>query len=235
MGRTLPVDSESGPPFLVYLAVNADSLATWFLDALAGLGERLAAVTFDRDDDLQEASPRRCSGRSGTMATHDVPTSADFARAITLEFGWVCCRSKSASRRLRRARSWIWPRGIRLMYRCIRSGGTWCHPCSMPCRPRSGQLKKATRSRSLQMAFVAPTGVDPVTFRFSVIQRRISHSIYMGDILLIRHFSGCSQLLAVGFRAGNGPEMAQDRCDAPAVSSKRANPGTRFCRISRHE
>ena len=243
MVRTLPVDSESGPPFLVSLAVNADSLPTWFLDALAGLGERLAAVTFDRDDDLQEGSLRRCSGRSGTMATHYVPTSADFARPIMLEFGWGCCRSNSASRRLRRACSWNWPRGIRLMCRCIRSGGTWCHPCSMPCRPRcatvcrprSGQLKKATRSRSLQMAFVAPTGVDPVTFRFSVIQRRISHSIYMGDILLIRHFSGCSQLLAVGFRAGNGPEMAQDRCDAPAVSSRRANPGTRFCRISRHE
>jgi hypothetical protein len=66
--------------------------------------------------------------------------------------------------------------GIRLMCRCIGSGGNWCHPCSMPCRPRCatvrrprcGQLKKATRSRSLQMAFVAPTGVDPVTSRFSV-------------------------------------------------------------------
>ena len=32
-----------------------------------------------------------------------------------------------------------------------------------------GGTKKATRSRSLQMAFVAPTGVDPVTFRFSVM------------------------------------------------------------------
>jgi hypothetical protein len=109
MLRTLPVDSESGPPFLVSLAVNADSLATWFLDALAGLGERLATVTCDRNDDLQEASLRRCSGRSGTMATHYVPTSTDFARAIMLEFGWDCCWGNSASRRLRRACSWNWP------------------------------------------------------------------------------------------------------------------------------
>ena len=56
---------------------------------------------------------------------------------------------------------------------------------------------------------MAPTGVDPVTFRFSVIQRGISHSVYMGDILLIRYFSDWSQLVAVGFRAENGPEMAQ--------------------------
>ena len=68
--RTPRVYSESGSLFLVSLAVNADSLATWFVDALAGLGERLAAVTCDRNNDLQEASLRRCSGRSGTMATH---------------------------------------------------------------------------------------------------------------------------------------------------------------------
>jgi len=101
--RTPRVYSESGSLFLVSLAVNADSLAIWFVDALAGLGERLAAVTFDCNDDLQEASLRRCTGRSGTMATHYVPTSADFARPIMLEFHWGCCRGNSASRRLRRA------------------------------------------------------------------------------------------------------------------------------------
>jgi LysR family transcriptional regulator (chromosome initiation inhibitor) len=158
--RTLRVDSDSGRPFRVSLAVNADSLATWFLDALAGLGGRLGVVfdlhredqerttallrdgtviaavtstrdavqgcvieplgimryravatpafrerwmpgtatptqladapvvTFDRNDDLQEAFLRKFSGRTGAMAAHYVPTSADFARAIALEFGW---------------------------------------------------------------------------------------------------------------------------------------------------
>lgn len=157
--RTLRVDSEPGRPFRVSLAVNADSLATWFLDALAGLGESLGVVfdlhredqehttallragtviaavtstrdavqgcvteplgvmryravatpafrerwmpeatggarladapvvTFDRNDDLQEAFLRKYSGRSGLVA-HYVPTSADFARAIIREFGW---------------------------------------------------------------------------------------------------------------------------------------------------
>ena len=50
-------------------------------------------------------------------------------------------------------------------------GWGWCRGNSASRRLKrvcSGQLKKATRSRSLQMAFVAPTGVDPVTFRFSV-------------------------------------------------------------------
>jgi len=157
--RTLRVDSESGRPFQVSLAVNADSLATWFLSSLAGLGESLGVVfdlhredqertaallragtviaavtstrdavqgcvieplgvmryravatpafrerwmpgaagadllagapvvTFDRNDDLQETFLRRFGGRPGGAA-HYVPTSADFARAIILEFGW---------------------------------------------------------------------------------------------------------------------------------------------------
>lgn len=157
--RTLRVDSEPGRPFQVSLAVNADSLATWFLDALAGLGESLGVVfdlhredqerttallragtviaavtstrdavqgcvieplgimryravatpgfrdrwmprgsapmeladapvvTFDRNDDLQAAFLQEYCGGSA-MASHYVPTSADFARAITLGFGW---------------------------------------------------------------------------------------------------------------------------------------------------
>ncbi|MHC5797817.1 LysR family transcriptional regulator ArgP [Lacisediminihabitans sp. FW035] len=159
--RTLRVDSEPGRPFRVSLAVNADSLATWFLDSLAGLGERLGVVfdlhredqerttallragtviaavtstreavqgcvieplgimryravatpafrdrwmpgetvltrladapvvTFDRNDGLQERFLREFSGSgSGSPAAHYVPTSADFARSIMLEFGW---------------------------------------------------------------------------------------------------------------------------------------------------
>ena len=51
--RTLRVDSEPGRPSRVSLAVNADSLATWFLDALAGLGESLGVV-FDLHREDQE-------------------------------------------------------------------------------------------------------------------------------------------------------------------------------------
>ena len=42
-------------------------------------------VTFDRNDDLLEAFLQSNSGRGAATATHFVPTSADFARAITLE------------------------------------------------------------------------------------------------------------------------------------------------------
>jgi LysR family transcriptional regulator (chromosome initiation inhibitor) len=157
--RTLRVDAEPGRPFRVSLAVNADSLATWFLESLAGLGERLGVVfdlhredqdrttsllragtviaavtstrdavqgcvieplgimryravatpafrerwmpggsaparladapvvTFDRNDGLQEEFLRGFSG-DASASVHYVPTSADFARAISLEFGW---------------------------------------------------------------------------------------------------------------------------------------------------
>lgn len=142
------------------LAVNADSLATWFLGALAGLGDDLgavfdlhredqehttsllragtvmAAVTstrdpvqgcttealgamryravcspafferwwgqdpalsslgeapvvhFDRNDDLQDAFVRARTGEAGRGPRHYIPTSDDFARAVTLGFGW---------------------------------------------------------------------------------------------------------------------------------------------------
>jgi len=56
---------------------------------------------------------------------------------------------------------------------------------------------------------VAPTGIDPVTFRFSVTLGLKSHSIYGVGSLLTRHFPGWSQLLAVGSAGGNGPNMAQ--------------------------
>lgn len=153
---------------LIPLAVNADSLATWFLEALAGLdrhlsfdlrredqqlttdllraGTVMAAVTstrdavqacttealgamryravcspafaerwgvapdpsvldgtqdpslrrletapvvhFDRNDDLQLAFLRRLGLRTDAGPRHYIPTSDDFARAVTLGFGW---------------------------------------------------------------------------------------------------------------------------------------------------
>lgn len=152
---------ENGPadrPVLISLAVNADSLATWFLGTLAGVaadldltfdlhredqehtisllrsGAVMAAVTsnresiqgciteplgrmryravatpafvrrrlptglaglsaapvvtFDRNDDLQDAFLRSHHGRPGEAARHFIPTSHDFARAVLLGLGW---------------------------------------------------------------------------------------------------------------------------------------------------
>ena len=71
--RTVRVDSESGRPFQVSIAVNADSLATWFLDALAGLGERLDVV-FDLHREDQEHSTgllRAGTGIAAVTSTRD--------------------------------------------------------------------------------------------------------------------------------------------------------------------
>lgn len=158
--RSLDALGESGGATRITLAVNADSLATWFLGALAGLGEDLgavfdlrredqehttsllragtvmAAVTstraavqgcttqalgamryravcspefadryglrdpapsalsvapvvyFDRSDDLQGVFVRARTGASEMGPRHYIPTSDDFARAVTLGFGW---------------------------------------------------------------------------------------------------------------------------------------------------
>ena len=142
----------------VALAVNADSLATWFIGALAGLGDDLdvafdlhredqehtlsllrsgavmaavtsdresiqgcvteplgrmryravatpafvtrwlaaglatlseaPVVTFDRNDDLQDAFLRAHAGGRGDPPRHFIPTSHDFARAVLLGLGW---------------------------------------------------------------------------------------------------------------------------------------------------
>jgi len=152
---------ENGPadrPVLISLAVNADSLATWLLGALAGVaadldltfdlhredqehtisllrsGAVMAAVTsnresiqgcvteplgrmryravatpafvtrwlptgldalsaapvvtFDRNDDLQDAFLRAHAARPGEAPRHFIPTSHDFARAVLLGLGW---------------------------------------------------------------------------------------------------------------------------------------------------
>lgn len=58
---------------------------------------------------------------------------------------------------------------------------------------------------------VAPTGIDSVTFRFSVSLGVFLHCIYGCDIPLIRDSFEWSQLVSVTFWAINGPLMAQDR------------------------
>ncbi len=157
-------DTEAAAVPSIPLAVNADSLGTWFLDALALVradtevvfdlhredqdrtaellraGTVMAAVTaeaepvqgcssvtlgvdryravaspafvdrylpdlgseqrtaermdhvplvdYDRADDLQQGYLRRVLGHAPSGPRHFVPTSADFARAVTLGFGW---------------------------------------------------------------------------------------------------------------------------------------------------
>lgn len=154
------VDRSAGDTISLPVAVNADGLATWFLDALAAVpaelrvvfdilrddqahtttllrsGAVMAAVTstaeavqgcsvqplgvmryravaspafvdrslggeavperlgdapivvFDRKDELQHDFYRAVVGRELHAPRHFVPTSADFARAIVLGFGW---------------------------------------------------------------------------------------------------------------------------------------------------
>lgn len=62
--RELQQGHSDGAAFLVPLAVNADSLATWFLDALAGLGESLS-VAFDLHREDQEHTTNLL--RAGTV------------------------------------------------------------------------------------------------------------------------------------------------------------------------
>ena len=60
--RALQDATSDGRPFLVPLAVNADSLATWFLDSLAGLGDLGVAFDLHREDQERTSSLLR-SGR----------------------------------------------------------------------------------------------------------------------------------------------------------------------------
>lgn len=46
-------------------------------------------VTFDRDDDLQQRFLANLGVRKPHSLRHYIPTSADFARAVTLGFGWA--------------------------------------------------------------------------------------------------------------------------------------------------
>ncbi|QYF72114.1 LysR family transcriptional regulator ArgP [Cryobacterium sp. PAMC25264] len=156
--RALQDAGPAGQAVRVSLAVNADSLATWFLAALAGVSDELdvafdlhredqehtlsllrsgavmaavtssretiqgcvteplgrmryravatpdfvarrlpaglaglsaaPVVTFDRNDDLQDAFLRANNGRPGEAPRHVIPASNDFARAVLLGLGW---------------------------------------------------------------------------------------------------------------------------------------------------
>jgi LysR family transcriptional regulator, chromosome initiation inhibitor len=170
--RELSLD-RAGGPLTVGIAVNADSLATWLLDALAPLtstrdivfdlqredqdnttallraGVVVAAVTstaeavqgcssvplgvmryravcseafaarwlsaeralsslgtapvvlFDRDDELQHRFHERVLGEPLVSPRHYIPTSADFANAVRLGFGWGLLPEQQASNGIR--------------------------------------------------------------------------------------------------------------------------------------
>lgn len=156
--RSLQDGGTAGGTVPISLAVNADSLATWFLGAIAGVADELAiafdlhredqeytvellrsgavmaavtssaepiqgcvteplgrmryravatpafvarwlgsglaalseapVVTFDRNDDLQDAFLRAQQARPGAAPRHVIPASSDFARAVLLGLGW---------------------------------------------------------------------------------------------------------------------------------------------------
>jgi LysR family transcriptional regulator (chromosome initiation inhibitor) len=156
--RALQEGGSAGGSVPISLAVNADSLATWFLDALAPVADELdltfdlhredqehtssllrsgavlaavtssrdtvqgcvteplgrmryravatpafvarrlgaglagladaPVVTFDGNDDLQDAFLRGRGGRPGAAPRHVIPASNDFARAVLLGLGW---------------------------------------------------------------------------------------------------------------------------------------------------
>ena len=156
--RSLQEGRSAGGAVPISLAVNADSLATWFLGALTGVADELEitfdlhredqehtvsllrsgavmaavtssrqaiqgcvteplgrmryhavatpafvrrrlatgpaalseapVVTFDNNDDLQDAFLRAQGGRPGAAPRHVIPASNDFARAVLLGLGW---------------------------------------------------------------------------------------------------------------------------------------------------
>lgn len=71
-----------------YLAVATPAFAArWLPGGLAALSEA-PVVTFDRNDDLQDAFLRAHAGRPGLAPRHVIPASNDFARAVLLGLGW---------------------------------------------------------------------------------------------------------------------------------------------------
>jgi LysR family transcriptional regulator (chromosome initiation inhibitor) len=96
-----------------YRAVCSPGFASeWLANESGGAGmnvERLDAapmVDFDRKDDIQHTFIRERLGRDPLSPRHYVPTSADFARAVVLGFGWALlpeqqCLAEIASGALR--------------------------------------------------------------------------------------------------------------------------------------
>jgi LysR family transcriptional regulator (chromosome initiation inhibitor) len=76
-----------------YRAVAAPSFVARALDGIPrdrwpSALDRVALVDYDRDDDLQRGFLRRVLGHDPRSPRHLIPTSADFARAVGMGFGW---------------------------------------------------------------------------------------------------------------------------------------------------
>jgi LysR family transcriptional regulator (chromosome initiation inhibitor) len=72
-----------------YRAVAAAAfLDRWAPEADLSDLDRFPVINFDRKDELQTQFARTVIGREPTGPRHLVPTSAEFARAITLGLGW---------------------------------------------------------------------------------------------------------------------------------------------------
>jgi len=88
--RDLDDDAGGGAHLLIPLAVNADSLATWFLDSLAGLGEELGA-TFDLHREDQEHTISLL--RAGTVMAAVTSTRASIQGCVTEPLGLMRYRA----------------------------------------------------------------------------------------------------------------------------------------------
>ncbi len=77
-----------------YRAVASPAFVARYLDGadterrMTDRLDRVPLVDYDRDDDLQQGYLRRVLGHAPGGPRHFVPTSADFARAVALGFGW---------------------------------------------------------------------------------------------------------------------------------------------------
>lgn len=90
--RELDDSAGAGHP-LIPLAVNADSLATWFLDSLDGLGEQLGA-TFDLHREDQEHTISLL--RAGTVMAAVTSTRASAQGCVTEPLGLMRYRAVAA-------------------------------------------------------------------------------------------------------------------------------------------
>lgn len=91
--RELDAGAGGGEHALIPIAVNADSLATWFLDSLAGLGEELGA-TFDLHREDQEHTLSLL--RAGTVMAAVTSTRASIQGCRTEPLGLMRYRAVAA-------------------------------------------------------------------------------------------------------------------------------------------
>ena len=85
-----------------YRAVCSPAYAERWLDGVAELSRAALApvMRFDRKDELQHRHYRERAGSELLAPRHYVPTSADFARAIVLGFGWGLLPEQQCAREI---------------------------------------------------------------------------------------------------------------------------------------